>query len=161
MGTVSLRNPYKGFTTQGNAAKLVRKATCSNKHSSTCHGSAVHLQTSLTNALNAELLASVSIAKGHDPFDMSQSHASCTLQGVPPQHEDKQRQEQDRMHGLHTDLLGRDMTPLGYDCQSMLTEAGSRWNSSLYMKDTPSRERPRMPCTKYTAQDRSMLSQQS
>ena len=32
-----------------------------------------------------------------------------------------------------------------------LTEAGSRWNSSLYMKDTPSLDRPRMPCTKYTA----------
>ena len=28
MGTVSLRNPYSGFTTHGKAAKLVRKATC-------------------------------------------------------------------------------------------------------------------------------------
>ena len=27
MGTVSLRNPYSGFTTHGKAAKLVRKAT--------------------------------------------------------------------------------------------------------------------------------------
>ena len=29
MGSVSLRNPYSGFTTHGKAAKLVRKATCS------------------------------------------------------------------------------------------------------------------------------------